>query len=61
MATESVSTDMGAGLALVFAAITIVGVGFMLAGGSQMAMAGGFAAAMLAAVLAITALHVYEA
>ena len=59
MATESVSTDMGTGLALVFGAVATVGAGFMLAGGSQQAMAWGFALAVLAGTLAVTAVHVY--
>ncbi|QLG27504.1 hypothetical protein HUG10_08040 [Halorarum halophilum] len=61
MATESVSSDMGTGLAIVFGAVATVGVGFMLAGGSQQVMAWGFALAMLAGALSVSAVHLYDA
>lgn len=61
MATESVSSDMGTGLAIVFGAITAVGAGFMLAGGSQEVMAWGFALAMFAGALSVCAVHLYDA
>lgn len=60
MATETASSDMGTGLALVFGAIATVGAAIMLAGGSQQVMAWGFALAMFAGVLAVTAVHVYD-
>lgn len=61
MATESVSSDMGTGLALAFAAVAAVGAGFMLVGASQRVMAWGFALAMAAATLSVVAVHVYDA
>ncbi|WP_313694679.1 DUF7525 family protein [Halorarum halobium] len=59
MTSESVSSDMGTGLALVFGALVTVGAGLMVAGGTQQVMAWGFALAMLAGGLAVTAVHVY--
>ena len=60
MATETVESDMSVGLALVFAALAVVGAGFMLVGDSQTTMAWGFAAAMVAATLAVVAVQVYD-
>lgn len=53
-------TDKGTGLAVAFGALAAVGAGFMLFGGSQVTMAWGFAAAMLAGSLAVVAVQVYE-
>ncbi|WP_435124960.1 DUF7525 family protein [Halobaculum sp. D14] len=60
MATDTVSTDKSVGLALVFGAAATVGAGMMLAGATQELKAWGFALAMVAAVLAVTAIHVYD-
>lgn len=60
MATETVSSDMGIGLALALGAGALVGVGFMFVGATQLVKAWGFAAAMLAAVLAVCAVQVYD-
>lgn len=54
------STDKGTGLAVAFGALTLVGAGFMLFGGSQVTMAWGFAAAMVAGSLAVLAVQIYD-
>lgn len=60
MATETRQSDMGIGLGLLFSVLTVVGALAMFAGPDQLSRAWGFAAAMAAAALAVTALHVYE-
>jgi hypothetical protein len=59
MATETVTNDMGIGLTLAFGALAVLGGGVMLFGGSQAIKAWGFAAAMLAAALAVVAVQLY--
>ncbi|WP_224336459.1 DUF7525 family protein [Haloprofundus halobius] len=59
MATQTSQTDMGIGVAMVFAMLTLVGAAVMLAGPGQLTKAWGFAGAMVAASLAIVAVHVY--
>jgi hypothetical protein len=60
MVTESVETDKGFGLAVVFAVLTGLGAVAMLAAPGQVAKAWGFAVAMVAATLAVVALHIYD-
>lgn len=59
MATESVETDKGIGLTVIFAILAFVGAATMLAGPEQFEKALGFALAMVAALLAVTATHAY--
>lgn len=61
MATETVSGDMGTGLAPVFGAAATVGAGIMLVGASQLTIAWGFALAMVAAIFSVVAVHAYGA
>ncbi|WP_435062782.1 DUF7525 family protein [Halobaculum sp. EA56] len=60
MATETLESDMAVGVALAFGALTVVGAGFMIAGASQIVKAWGFAAAMLAATLAVVATQAFD-
>ena len=50
---ETVSSDMGIGLGVVFGLLTLVCAGVMIAGPTQILQAWGFAAAMIAAGLAV--------
>ena len=59
MVTQSVETDKGIGLAVAFAVVAGLGAVAMVAAPGQVAKAWGFAAAMVAAVLAVVALHIY--
>ncbi|MFC7069130.1 DUF7525 family protein [Halobaculum lipolyticum] len=61
METETLESDKAIGVALVFAALAVVGAGFMLAGASQIVMAWGFALAMVAAMLAVVAVQAFDA
>ncbi|WP_277555385.1 DUF7525 family protein [Halobaculum limi] len=60
MATETLESDMAVGVALIFGALAVVGAGFMFAGASQIVMAWGFALAMVAAMLAVVAVQVFD-
>ena len=53
MAETQVSSDMGIGLGVVFALLVVVCAGVMVAGPTQGLRAWGFAAAMVAAALAV--------
>ena len=55
------TTDKGIGAGIALGALTIIGAGIMFAGGTQEFKAWGFAAAMLAASLAVVAVQVYDA
>ncbi len=59
MVEDAPATDMGLGLGLVLAALTLVGAGVMLVGGSQSVKAWGFAGAVVAATLAVVAVQAY--
>jgi len=60
MTETASSSDLGVGLAMAFGALALVGAAVMyLAAEAQQLAAGGFAVAVLAGGLAITALHVY--
>jgi hypothetical protein len=53
--------DLGIGMGLAFSVVAILGAGIMFAGGTQILQAWGFAAAMIAASLAVVAMQVYNA
>lgn len=60
MATESVTTDRGIGLTVLFVVVGIAGAGVAFVAGlteNQILAAWGFAAAMIAGSLAVGALH----
>ena len=61
MAEETVTSDKGIGLTLAFGTLALVGGGTMLFGGSQAIKAWGFAAAMVAAALAVVAVQLFDA
>ncbi|MFB6079422.1 MAG: hypothetical protein ABEJ81_00220 [Haloferacaceae archaeon] len=58
-AVETVETDVGLGLTVIFALLTLGGAVTMLAAPGQLTTAGGFALAMGAAVLAVGAAQTY--
>ena len=55
------TTDKGIGAGIALGALTVIGAGVMFAGGTQLFKAWGFAAAMLAASLAVLAIQLYDA
>lgn len=57
---EEPQTDKGTGLAVVFGVLAAIGAGAMLFGGTQIVMAWGFAAAIVAGSLAVVAVQAYE-
>lgn len=57
----SVQSDKGIGFAVLFGLLALGGALVMLAGPGQMAKAWGFAAAMIAAMLSVVAIHAYGA
>jgi hypothetical protein len=59
MTTQQAGTDMGIGLALLFAALGVVGTLAMFLGAPDALSAYGFAAAVTFGALAVVALHVY--
>jgi len=59
MATESVGTDMGIGLGVLFSLLAGVGALGMYLGAPDELAAWGFALAVLAGSLAVVAIHVY--
>ena len=61
MATHGTTTDKGLGVAIACGTVAVLGAGFLFAGGSQLLKAWGFAAALLAAGLAVVALQLYDA
>ena len=63
MATTSASSDKGFGLTVLFAILAFLGVvGMFVAGltGDQLVAAVGFAVAVIAASLAVSATHLFE-
>jgi hypothetical protein len=62
MATDTVESDMGVGMALVFSVLAGIGAVVMFGaafGGLQLTAAWGFALAMVAGTLAVVAAQVY--
>lgn len=59
MESGTVQSDKGVGLGVLFAVLTLVGALVMLAAPGQLATAWGFAAAMVAASLAVVAVHAF--
>jgi hypothetical protein len=59
MSTETVESDMGLGLTVLFGLVTLVGAGAMLAAPGQVNKAWGFGLAMVAAMLAVVAAQIY--
>jgi hypothetical protein len=59
MATE-MESDKGTGLVILFGALALCGAGVMAVGHGTPTAGYGFAAAMVAAALAVVAIHVYE-
>jgi len=60
MTAGSVESDKSLGLGLVLSAVALVGVAAMLAAPARLAKAGGFALAMVAAILAISAIQLFD-
>jgi hypothetical protein len=60
MATESVQSDKGLGIAVVFSILAVLGALVMLAGPDQMSKAWGFAAACLAGAIAVVAVQIWN-
>lgn len=60
MTAGSVESDKSLGLGLVLSAVTLVGVAAMFAAPAQLGKAGGFALAMVAAILAVGAIHLFD-
>lgn len=58
-AGEPVESDVGLGLTVTFALLTLAGGAAMLAAPGQLTKAGGFGVAMVAATLAVVAAQVY--
>lgn len=58
---HAVESDKGIGLGIAFGLLAVVGTLAMLAGPAQIVRAWGFAAAMIAGILAVVALQVYGA
>jgi hypothetical protein len=56
---QAVESDKGIGLGIAFSLLAIVGAVIMLTGGSEITIAWGFAAAMVAGALAVVAIQVY--
>ncbi|TQQ79849.1 hypothetical protein EGH24_10195 [Halonotius terrestris] len=54
-------TDKGIGVAMALGVVAFLGAGVMFAGGTQLFQAWGFAAAVIAASLAVVALQIYDA
>ncbi|WP_138007019.1 DUF7525 family protein [Halalkalirubrum salinum] len=60
MATGTVKSDKAIGIGMAFTALTLLGVVLMYAGETQLLKAWGFAAAMIAASIAVVGLHAFE-
>lgn len=58
-AVETVESDVGLGLTVIFSLLTLGGAVAMLAGPGQSTKAWGFALAMVAGTLAVVAIHVW--
>lgn len=58
---HAAGSDKGLGLAVVFSLLAVIGALVMAAGPGQMVKAVGFAAALVAGVLAVLVIHVYGA
>ncbi|MFB6103268.1 MAG: hypothetical protein ABEJ73_11990 [Haloplanus sp.] len=59
MAHDTAGTDKGVGLGVLFAVFALGGAAAMLAAPGQLAKAGGFALAIVAALLAVVAVQAY--
>lgn len=57
---QSVESDKGIGLGIVFSLLAVVGTLIMLTGGAEITIAWGFAAALVAGVFAVIAIQVYN-
>lgn len=60
MAEHTASTDMGLGLMLALSAVAIVGAVVLYGGPTQLDRAWGFLVAIVAASLAISAIHLFD-
>lgn len=60
MVERTASTDMGLGLMLALSAVAIVGAAVLFGGPTQLDRAWGFLVAIVAASLAVSAIHLYE-
>lgn len=59
MATDAAETDMSIGLGIAFAALALLGAVLMYGAPTQEFRAWGFALAVIAALVAIVAVHLY--
>jgi hypothetical protein len=59
MALDAAETDKGVGFGVLFGVLAVVGALAMLAAPGQLTKAGGFALAMVAALLSVVAVQVY--
>ena len=57
---QSVESHKGIGLGIAFSLLAVGGAVIMLTGGAEITIAWGFAAAVVAAVLAVMAIQVYN-
>ncbi|XVH31072.1 DUF7525 family protein [Haloferacaceae archaeon DSL9] len=60
MEVSTVESDKGIGVAMALGAVALVGAGIMFGGGSQLFQAWGFAAAMVASLLGVVAIHAFS-
>lgn len=60
MAERAASTDMGLGVMLALSAVAIVGAVVLLGAPTQLGQAWGFMGAIVAASLAVSAIHVFD-
>ncbi|SEH42363.1 hypothetical protein SAMN05192561_101894 [Halopenitus malekzadehii] len=60
MSEGATGSDVGLGVGLAAAAIVAIGAVVMFAGPSQIVTAGGFGVAMIAAILSVSAFHLFE-
>jgi len=60
MTAGSVGSDKSLGLGLLLSALAAVGAAAMLAGPGQLVKAGGFALAMVAALLAVSGIQLFD-
>lgn len=56
----SIESDKALGIGLALAFVTVIAAGVMFGAPSQLDRAGGFAAAMIASVLAVVAVQIFE-
>ncbi|MEF8779511.1 MAG: hypothetical protein V5A46_02375 [Haloferacaceae archaeon] len=61
MVERTASTDMGLGLMLALSAVAVVGALLLYGGGTQLDQAFGFLVAIVAASLAVSAIHLFDA